>query len=121
MIDLSTARPAHPGLEKVEAMLNAALTGEEYVEPGSSDATSAFAAQVKKTAKKTEKDDTPFEPDPLPEVQKPAKEGKVTRKIAEEAVAKVAAEREEPSEEIDPDAEDILAKIRSRRKKKAAE
>ena len=121
MVDLSTLLPQHPGLEKVEALLNSALTGEEYVDPDKQQdsSSSSFAAQVAKTASKKKaapvaeekEDDIPFDPDPKEE---PAP--KTTKAKAEPEAPAV----EEPSEDTDADAEDILAKIRNRRKKKAS-
>lgn len=53
MVDLSTLLPAHPGSEKVEAMLEAALTGAEYTDGASSsddDDTPVVKAPSRKTA-----------------------------------------------------------------------
>lgn len=91
MVDLSTLLPAEPSREKVEAMLNAALTGEEYVDPATSSSS----------------DDTP--------AAEPAKAEPVAEATkAEPAKAEPAAE---PAADDDDnvEAEDILAKIRQRR------
>ncbi len=48
-VDLSTLLPSSPGLEKVESMLEAALTGETYEDGNSSDASEASAEEAKTT------------------------------------------------------------------------
>ena len=83
IVDLSTLLPANPGVEKTEALLNAALTGEPLED--SKPASGGFADAVAATA------------------------------------AKAAPVAETADEPLDDEAEDILAKIRSRRKSKAAE
>lgn len=99
-VELGTLLPQHPGVEKVERMLEAALTGEDY-EEGSSDSDDKPKTKSKpknkaasKTPVKTTKadDDTPFEAD----------------------------EEEESSGdgEYDDEADRILAQIRSRQSKK---
>ena len=107
IVDLSTLLPTNPGLAKVEALLNSALTGEEFVDPAkdnSSGGASSFAAQVQKVAAKketvieaTESDDPPVTPDPVEKAE--------------------PAATTSSSDDLDPD--DILAKIRNRRKAKA--
>lgn len=87
IIDLSELLPANPGREKVEAMLTAALTGEEYADNSSSDTSTEKKAEAPKAEKETKgkTKDT---------VDKPAKE---------------------ESDGGDAEAEDILAQIRARR------
>lgn len=51
MVDLSTLLPKHPGLEKVEAMLEAALTGAEYSD-GDGKSNDKPAAKAEKPAAK---------------------------------------------------------------------
>ena len=100
IVDLSTLLPANPGFEKTNALLNAALTGEPLEESASS---GGLAAAVQRTAAKA-----------APAAEADADEIPVA-KTAPAAVA------ETPEEPLDDEAEDILAKIRSRRKSKAAE
>ncbi len=70
MIELKTLLPKHPGLEKVQAMLNADLNGEDYKEPGKEggEAPRAPAAAPKASAKPAraseDDDEPPFEPTP---------------------------------------------------------
>jgi len=87
MVDLSTLLPAKPDIEKVEAMLAAALSGEEYVEPGKSS------------------DDA--EPAPAAKAEAPA------AKAEEKAAPAPVAESED--KEAEAEADDILTKIRNRR------
>lgn len=88
MVDLSTLLPAKPDIEKVEAMLAAALSGEEYVEPGKSsdDAEPAPAAS---------------------KAEAPA------AKAEEKAAPAPVVEAED--KEAEAEADDILTKIRNRR------
>jgi len=100
IVDLSTLLPANPGIEKTEALLNAALTGAPLED--SKPAGNGFAAAVQATATKTA---------PVAETAE-----------EEIPVVKAAPVAETTTEEpLDDEAEDILAKIRSRRKSKAAE
>lgn len=93
MVDLSTLLPAKPSLEKVEAMLAAALSGEEYVDPDSGSDAKAEAPATKAAPKaETVKEDTP--------------------KAEAPATSKADAEEEAA-------ADDILAKIRQRRAEQA--
>lgn len=104
MIELKSLLPKNPGVEKITAMLNADLNGEEYVESkggNSSDdegdepaPTRRPAAAVKPAAKKAVQEDAPWD-----EPAKPA---------AKTAVA--AAEGEDGS-----DVDAMLAQIRARR------
>lgn len=91
MIDLSTLLPPNPGLEKVEAMLEAALTGAEYNEDSSS------------------KESTSPE-----ESEKSQKSSKETSKSAPISNDDEHSDDDEYSDEAD----DILAQIRERQKKK---
>lgn len=101
LVDLSTLLPPHPGLEKVESLLNAALTGEEYHEEGSS--TTSFTNVI----------------------QDKMREGKETPHISEESeeseesVTTSSSVEESTPDELDSEADDIIAKIRSRRQKKS--
>ena len=90
MIDLSTLLPKHPGAEKVQAMLNAELNGEQYSE--------------KRTGGE---DDGGFSAKPA---AKPAASAS-----APKAESKVEAADASGSSEVD----DMLAAIRSRRKQAA--
>lgn len=103
LVDLSTLLPANPGLEKVEAMLEAALTGAEYTE-GDSDSKPARTSKPAKAAKAdADEDDVPFDTD-----DKPA---------AKAAAVEESADGE--SGEYDDEADQILAQIRARQAKKA--
>jgi len=91
MVDLSTLLPAKPSLEKVEAMLAAALSGTEYVDPDGD----------------SSNDDAGDEPAP-----------KAAPKVAETKPAPKAEAKAAPAEAPSEDeaaADDILAKIRQRR------
>lgn len=64
MVDLKTLLPKNPGGEKVEAMLNADLNGDDYVEEGKS-AAPAPKAPARKAAPANDSDDgNPFVPAP---------------------------------------------------------
>ena len=107
MIELASLLPKNPGVEKVQAMLNADLNGEDYQEPGRQSRASddeAPVAKAKPVAGKkqaVEDDEPPFTPDPKP-VAKPA---------AKPAVA--------AADEGSSDVDDMLAAIRARRKASA--
>lgn len=92
MVELGSLLPPNPGLEKLEGMLEAALTGGEYND-SKEDAPSTMSFKKKATPAKT--DD-----------EAPAK----TEAKKEEAPAKEAADSSEA-------ADAILAKIRNRNKK----
>lgn len=99
MIELKTLLPKHPGLEKVQAMLNADLNGEDYKDPGKDEGSAPRAPAAKPAAPKPaaarsdEDDEPPFEPTP----RKPAP-----------AAAAPAGE--------DDDVDAMLAAIQARRK-----
>lgn len=109
MVDLHTLLPAHPGTEKVESMLEAALTGAEYnaSKDGDHSETPAAKAPSKKTAALSaalkgddDDDDVPFEKStPAP---------KATAKVTES-----------DDDNVDDEADKILAQIRARRGGKA--
>lgn len=90
IIDLSTLLPQHPGIEKVESMLEAALTGSEYSD----------------TSDSSSRTETPSEP---------AKTSTLTSSAVKEAAKETV---EESSEEYDAEADEILAAIRNRRSQK---
>ena len=97
MIDLHTLLPQHPGLEKVERMLEAALTGAEYSENESTTTTSS--APEEKPAPKTRRN---------------------TKSKAEAKVEEtVETEETETSAEFDDEADEILAQIRARQSQKS--
>jgi len=102
LVDLSTLLPPNPGIEKTEALLNAALTGDPLEEDSSG---GGFAAAVQKTAGKapTATDDD----DDIP--------------VAKTKSAPVVEVADDDSVELLDDEEDILKRIRSRRKSKTAE
>jgi hypothetical protein len=102
MIELKTLLPKNPGVEKVRAMLNADLNGEDYQDEGRKESSgdsepaprvAARPAPARAAAPADEDDDPPFEPDP-----KPVKAVK-------------AAVTEEGSSDVDA----MLAQIRARR------
>jgi len=93
MVELGTLLPPNPGLEKVEAMLEAALTGGEYNET-KEDAPSTMSFKKKEKAAPAE-DDAPAKTE-----------------VKEDAPAK-----EEASGDSSEAADAILAKIRNRNKK----
>lgn len=92
MIELSTLLPAKPELAKVEGMLEAALTGEDYVEEKADDAAKPAS--------------------------KPAAEKAESKPAAEKAEVKEEAAAEESTEEFDDDVDDMLAQIRARQANK---
>ena len=85
LVDLSTLLPKHPGTEKVEAMLAAAMTGSEYADDDHSSA--ATDAPATKAVTKPSATTAQKKAEPTPDVDS----------------------------ELDQDAEDILADIRKRR------
>lgn len=107
LVDLTTLLPANPGVEKLEAMLEADLTGAEYKSGGDGDGESTpNFKSVNKKAKPAAADDDepPFDADEP--AKKPAK--------------KAAAPVEESSEEgFEDEADAILQQIRARQKAKA--
>ena len=90
MIDLSTLLPSHPGDEKVEAMLEAAISGGVYED------SSNFSNSSNPSNATTASDDS------------------VISENAGQASAAPAA-KAEPTEEFDDESEDILARIRNRK------
>lgn len=89
IVDLATLLPANPGTDKINAMLNAALTGGDVEEEkSSSDSLADAMKKMKTTETKTE---AAVEPE----------------KVVEEAEA-----------EDDLDEDDILARVRNRRQQK---
>lgn len=91
MIDLATLLPKHPGLEKVQAMLDAEMNGEEYADESPSRTSTSTKAPAAK--------------DEQPEWEPTTKTTKVPTPAKEEEEAPVG------------DVDDMLATIRSRRKK----
>lgn len=99
IVDLVTLLPKNPGLEKVEAMLEAALTGAEFDDSSSSSSDNAISSKVAES--KASKDDAPFEAD-----EKPAKTE--------------AAKADDDDGEYEDEADAILQQIRARQAKKAS-
>lgn len=91
--ELKTLLPANPGREKVEAMLEAALTGSDYSEEES---TSAPATRAEKPA--------------------PA----AAKEVAEETVTETVTAAAESDSDSDDEGDKILAQIRARREAKAS-
>lgn len=112
MIDLSTLLPKNPGVEKVRAMLEAELNGEDYEESAPSNRRSssdeddapwtAPKAAPKKAAKPAVADDDEDEDEEEEVVRKPAKQVKP---------AKVETDDDAASTDVDA----MLAAIRQRR------
>lgn len=94
MIDLSTLLPKHPGFDAVQSMLDAEMNGESYDDGSKSNNTN------------NESDDE--------------EDAVVTPKATTTVKPKVAETTTDDSDE-DADADDMLAKIRARRRKAAAE
>lgn len=92
MIDLSTLLPEKPDIERIEGMLSAALTGDEYREG------------------KSDEDEEEVE-------EKPKKKKGAAAKIAKmmEEDEPEASSSDDPEEEYEEEADDILARIRGRK------
>jgi len=126
LVELSTLLPAHPTYEKVEAMLEADLTGDSY-DDGSGDDSDDKAdkdAPAKKVADKKPAASTE-EDEPAPK-KVAIKKKKVVEEKAEEPESEPEAKAEKTAEsdetedgEYSDEAEAMLAKIRDRRNKKA--
>jgi len=108
MVDLSTLLPQHPGTEKIEAMLEAALSGTAYEEESSSGSLASAVSRIAQAKDTTEEDKPAFVPDETkPEVV-------VETKVEPQATATVST----PAVEDEDDTDDILAKIKRRRQQK---
>jgi hypothetical protein len=107
MVDLSTLLPPQPVFEKVQAMLEAAITGARYEEgkEGREDLASKINERIsaRKAAKDEDEDDDDSPPWEEPKSKKPAAK---PSKVVED-------------EEFEEEADEILATIRNRRKNKA--
>jgi hypothetical protein len=106
MVDLTTLLPKNPGGEKIRAQLNAALSGDSV----SDDDNEPFVTPAAKAAPATkpgkvvsDDDDPPFDVDDDPVVEQ-----KVTKPTTKPAAV--------TEEQIDDEADKILAEIRKRRK-----
>jgi hypothetical protein len=109
MVDLSTLLPQHPGLENVEAQLNAALTGANY-----SDGHGDNVDDNDYVPPATQDDSPPSDAQasaPLP--------GNLGDRTLESQASHASAPP--PAEMQEQDGDDILAKIRQKRRKAAAE
>lgn len=89
MVDLATLLPKHPGVDKVQAMLDAELNGEEYSDSGNNS------------------NELPFAP------QKPTAPVKQPDPVASKPTPVATTNDDDSSEEVDA----MLAQIRARRKK----
>lgn len=110
MVDLSTLLPKHPTLEKVEAMLQAALTGTEYKSGGDDGGV--------KGGSDDHEEETPVEK--VSSVKQAAE--KSSKPVETKKVETKPAPKGEDSDgdgEDDPDV--ILARLRARRQAKAAD
>ena len=105
-VDLATLLPQSPGLEKVEGMLEAALTGAEYKDSGSSK-----PATTPATTTAASDDEPPFETDE-PKAKKSSKKAAKTEEKVEDT--------SDDAGEYGDEADKILQQIRNRQKKKAS-
>lgn len=109
MVDLSTLLPQMPAFEKVQAMLEAAVTNSAYEDgskSGSDDDDDDFGKKVsQRLSKKTEEKSAPWNDDEEDDDEPKAK-SKPAPKVVED-------------EEFDEEADEILASIRNRRKNRA--
>lgn len=112
MIELATLLPKHPGVEKVRAMLNADLNGEDYQDDSKRGSSASDDAD----------DETPAPRAPA----KPAARPAATKVVEDESpfvepktVVKTQAKPAAPAEEFS-DVDDMLAAIQARRKAAAA-
>lgn len=114
IVDLSTLLPSHPGTEKIEAMLESALTGTDYEEESSSDSLSAAVSKLSQRRKEVSEAE-----ESTSDVEEAAEKNK-----AEDVVVKSPKAEPEPKSEPvvedseDEDEDDILAKIKRRRAQK---
>lgn len=97
LIELSTVLPKHPGIEKVEAMLQADLNGEDYSEGDGDSDDGGFTQKAKPAAKPSK----PAKPAADDEDDAPT-----TRPISKPAPAAAAS---------DTDVDDMIAAIQARR------
>ena len=105
LVDLATLLPKHPGEDKVQAMLDAELNGEEYSDdPSHASAPTPAPKSAPVESKLVE--------------SKPVESKPVESKPVESKPATTAAADEEEAES-NQDVEDMLAQIRSRRANKA--
>lgn len=98
MVDLATLLPPHPGIEKLEGMLEAAMTGGTWSDDDDSSGSSIMNFKKKEAPAAVEKD----------EVVSPKTSKLVTK-----------AEKAEPANDKSTQADDILAQIRNRKKAQA--
>jgi hypothetical protein len=112
MIELATLLPKHPGVEKVRAMLNADLNGEDYQDDSKRGSSASDDAD----------DEAPAPRAPA----KPAARPAATKVVEDESpfvepktVVKTSAKPAVPAEEFS-DVDDMLAAIQARRKAAAA-
>lgn len=113
IVDLSTLLPQHPGTEKVEAMLEAALTGTDYEEESSSDSLSDAVSKLSQRRKDVSESENE---EPTSNTDSETKSEDVVVKSAK------PESKSEPESSIveDDDEDDILAKIKRRRAAKAS-
>lgn len=116
LVDFGTLLPKDFGYDKVHAMLEAHLSGEDYDEDGDSD------SEEKETPKSDKK------PSPKKSVKEEVEEEEVEEAEEEDTpppapknkVAKAAKASEDEGSDDGDDDSDILAKLRERRRKAAA-
>lgn len=106
LIDLSTLLPADFGFSKVENMLNAHLTGEEYEEE---EADSKKKPEAEKAAAKKPESAKPSS------AKKPEAKPEKEEAEAEEEVVKESAADSKEEAESDDDGDDIIARLRARK------
>jgi hypothetical protein len=115
-VDLHSYLPVNPGAEKVQRMLDAHLSGEDYADDDSDNHKPATEEKVtKKVDKKTEVTDEPAV------TKKVTKEATVVKEAVKEADAEVETTSAAKAAEVDAeDDDDFLAKLKRRSKANAA-
>jgi hypothetical protein len=126
IIDLSTLIPKDPGYDKLEAMLDAHLTGASYREDGESDEDEPPAPRSKKPARDEDEDDAPPRKAAKPardeddEDEPPAPRSKKPARDEDEDDAPPRKSKPAPAadaDDEDAEAEALLATIRNRNRK----
>ena len=118
LIDLSTLLPKDPGFEKVYNMLQAHLTGEEYVEEGKEDNKPVAKKEVAPSRQRQETSEED-EPSVRRQTRQPVQEAKEEEEEEDEVeVAETVTRRTPAKAEPEPDSgeeDDIIARLRARK------
>ena len=119
LIDLSTLLPKDPGFEKVYNMLQAHLTGEEYVEEGKEVKEDKKPVAKKEVATSRQRQETSDEDEPSVrrQTRQPVQEAKEEEEDEVE-VAETVTRRTPAKAEPEPDSgeeDDIIARLRARK------